>query len=53
MLKLCRKTNYAIQTTVNLLFNDMWCYLVIALFNLKIGAFQQTVVRVYWKLLGK
>ena len=47
MLKLCRKTNYAIQTTVNLLFNDMWCYLVIAVFDLKIDAFQQTVVRDY------
>ena len=25
----------------------MWCYLVIAFFNWKIGIFQQTLVRVY------
>ena len=32
------------KTTVNWLFNDMWCYLVIAFFDWKIGIFQQTVV---------
>ena len=33
------------KTTVNCLFNDTWCYLVIASFGWKIGVFQQTVVR--------
>ena len=35
------------KTTVNWLFNDMWCYLIIVLFDWKIAVFQQTVVRVY------
>ena len=35
------------KTTVNWLFNDIWCYLVIALFDWKIDIFQQTVVTVY------
>ena len=35
------------KTTANWLFNDMWCYLVIAFFDWKIDVFQQTVVRVY------
>ena len=35
------------KTTVNWLFNDMSYYLVIAFFDSKIDAFQQTVVRVY------
>ena len=35
------------KTTVNWWFNEMWCYLVIALFDWKIGIFQQTVVRTY------
>ena len=34
------------KTTVIWLLNDMWCYLVIACFDWKIGAFQQRVVRV-------
>ena len=33
------------KTTVNWLFNDMWCYLVIAFLDWKIGVFQQAVVR--------
>ena len=35
------------KTTVNWLFNVIWCYLVIAFFDLTIGVFQQTVVRAY------
>ena len=34
-------------TSINGLFNNMWCYLVIAFFDWKIGVFQQTVVTVY------
>ena len=34
-----------LKTTVNCLFNDKWCYLVIGCFDWKIGVFQQTVVR--------
>ena len=33
------------KTTINWLFNDIWCYLFI---NLKTGLFQQTAVRVYY-----
>ena len=33
------------KTTVNWLFNDIWCYLVIGCFDWKIGIFQQTVLR--------
>ena len=33
------------KTTLNWLFNDTWCYLVIGIFYWKIGIFQQTVVR--------
>ena len=33
------------KITVNWLFNDIWCYLVIRCFNWKIGIFQQTVLR--------
>ena len=33
------------KTTINLLFNDMWCHLFISVF-------QQTVVRVYYILKG-
>ena len=33
------------KTTVNCLFNDIWCYLFIGCFDWKIGIFQQTVVR--------
>ena len=40
----------ASKTTVNLLFNDIWCYLFIACFDLKIDVFQQRVVRVYYIL---
>ena len=36
------------KTTINWLFNDIWCYLFIACFDWKIGVFQQTVVRVYY-----
>ena len=28
------------KTTINLLFNDKWCYLLIAFFDWKIGIFQ-------------
>ena len=35
------------KTTINWLFNDIWCYLFIACFDWKIGIFQKTVVRVY------
>ena len=38
------------KITVNWLFNDIWCYLVIDCFDLKIGVSQQTVVRVYCTL---
>ena len=33
------------KTTLNWLFNDILCYLVIGSFDWKIGIFQQTVVR--------
>ena len=33
------------KATVNCLFNNIWCYLVIACFDCKIGVFQQTVVK--------
>ena len=38
------------KTTVNRLFNDIWCYLVIGCFDWKIAVFQQAVVRVYYIL---
>ena len=38
------------KTTVSWLFENIWCYLVIAFFDWKIGVFQQTVVRVYYIL---
>ena len=38
------------KTTINWLFNDIWCYLFIACFDWKIGIFQQTVVRVCYIL---
>ena len=38
------------KTTVNWLFSDIWCYLVIACFDWKIGIFQQTFARVYYTL---
>ena len=38
------------KTTVNWLFNDIWCYLVTGCFGLKINVFQQTVVTVYYIL---
>ena len=34
-----------LKTTVNWLFNDIWCSLVIDCFDWKIGVFQQAVVR--------
>ena len=33
------------KTTLNWLFNDIWCYLVIVSFEWEIGIFKQTVVR--------
>ena len=36
------------KTTINWLFNHIWCYLFIACFDSKIGVFQQTVVTVYY-----
>ena len=38
------------KTTVNWLLNDIWCYLIIACFDWKIGVFQETVVRVCYNL---
>ena len=35
------------KTTVNWLFIDIWRYLVIGCFDLKIGVVQHTIVRVY------
>ena len=35
------------KTTVNWLFNDIWCYSVIGCFNWKIGVFQQSAASVY------
>ena len=34
-----------LKTTVNWLFNDIWCYLVTGCFDWKISIFKQTVVR--------
>ena len=49
--KIVRKKNYMpSKTTINWLFNDIWCYLFIACFDWKIDVFQQTVVRVYYNL---
>ena len=39
------------KATVNWLFNEIGCYLVIDCFDWKIDAFQQTVVRVYCNLI--
>ena len=36
------------KTTINWLFNGIWCNFFIACFDWKIGLFQQTVVRVYY-----
>ena len=38
------------KATVNWLFNDIWCYLVIGCFDWKIAFFQKTIVRVYYIL---
>ena len=38
------------KTTINWLFNEIWCYLIIACFEWKIDVFQQTVVRGYFLL---
>ena len=38
------------KTTINWLFNDIWCHLFIACFDWKIDVFQQTAVRVYYVL---
>ena len=40
--KLCQIMSF--KRTVNWLFNDMWCYLVIAFLDSKIGVFQQKLV---------
>ena len=49
--KIVQKTNYMpSKTTINWLFNDIWCYLFIACFDWKIDVFKQTVVRVYYIL---
>ena len=34
-----------LKITLNWLFIDMWCYLVVGSFDWKLGIFQQTVVR--------
>ena len=39
-----------LKTIANCLFNDIWCYLVLACFYWKIGVFQYSVVRVYYSL---
>ena len=36
------------KTTINWLFNDIWCYIAIGCLTKKIVAFQQTVVRIYY-----
>ena len=41
------------KTTVNWLFNDIWCYLVIGYFDSKKGVFKHTVVRICYILKGK
>ena len=33
------------KTTVNCLFNDIWCFLVIGCFGGNIGVFQQIVIK--------
>ena len=38
------------KTTINWLFNDIWCYLFITCFDWKTDVFKQTVVRVYYIL---
>ena len=38
------------KTTVNCLFNDISCYLVIDSFDWKISVFQQTAVGIYYIL---
>ena len=43
--KILQKNKLCYLTTVNCLFNDIWCYLVIGCFDWKIGVFQQAVVR--------
>ena len=39
------------KTTVNWLFNDIWCYLFIACSDQKISVLGETAVRVYYILL--
>ena len=43
------------KTTVNCLFNEIWCYLAIGYFDWKISIFQQTVLMglLYLKPLAK
>ena len=38
------------KTTINWLFNDIWCYWFITCFDWKIGIFRRAVVRVYYIL---
>ena len=42
---LTKKQVMLFKTTLNGLFNDIWCYLVVGSFDEKIGIFQQAVVR--------
>ena len=44
MQNLTEKEIMPFKTTVDCLFNDIWCYLVIGCFDWKIGVFQQTIV---------
>ena len=43
--KIMQKNKLSFKTTVNRLFNDIWCYLVIGCSDWQIGVFQPTVVR--------
>ena len=40
------------KTTINWLFSDILCYLLVACFNGKVRVFQQTIVGVYYILKG-
>ena len=44
------KQTVPFKTSINWLFNKIWCYLFSAYFDWKTGVFQQTVVRVYYTL---
>ena len=50
-LKIAQKKQIMLsKTAINLLFNNIGCYLFSACFDWKVGVFQQTVVRVYYFL---